>query len=147
MLLRGAVGTAADLAITRLIQRVEAPGFELAMILVSAFGFSPLNWPLLPAALIGFGLAGFRREALFIALTPGAAFISATVKLLVGLVGVSRIYLGHHWASDVLGGYALGTAYLVILAGLYRLTSRRVSAPTPAPSDVLDRVGAADARP
>lgn len=40
--------------------------------------------------------------------------------LLVALVGVSRIYLGHHWASDVVGGYALGTAYLLILLELYR---------------------------
>ena len=43
--------------------------------------------------------------------------------LLVGLVGISRIYLGHHWASDVLGGYALGTAYLLILIEVYRLTT------------------------
>jgi undecaprenyl-diphosphatase len=41
--------------------------------------------------------------------------------LLVGLVGISRIHLGHHWASDVLGGYALGTAYLLLLVEAYRL--------------------------
>jgi undecaprenyl-diphosphatase len=41
--------------------------------------------------------------------------------LLVGLVGISRIHVGHHWASDVLGGYALGTAYLLILIEMYRL--------------------------
>jgi len=40
---------------------------------------------------------------------------------LVGLVGVSRIHLGHHWVSDVVGGYALGTAYLLLLIVLYRL--------------------------
>jgi undecaprenyl-diphosphatase len=43
--------------------------------------------------------------------------------LLVGTIGISRISLGHHWASDVAGGYALGTAYLLILILLYRLTS------------------------
>ncbi len=32
----------------------------------------------------------------------------------VGLVAVSRIYLDMHWLSDVVGGFALGTAYLLI---------------------------------
>jgi undecaprenyl-diphosphatase len=50
--------------------------------------------------------------------------------LLVGLVGVSRIHLGHHWASDVLGGYALGTAFLLLLVEAYRLL---VIAPRPHP--------------
>lgn len=43
------------------------------------------------------------------------------LALLVGLVGLSRIHLGHHWVSDVLGGYALGTAYLLLLVEAYRL--------------------------
>lgn len=41
--------------------------------------------------------------------------------LLVGLVGISRIYLGHHWLSDVLGGYAFGSVYLLLLIETYRL--------------------------
>ena len=32
----------------------------------------------------------------------------------VGLVAASRIYLDMHWLSDVIGGFALGTAYLLI---------------------------------
>ena len=31
----------------------------------------------------------------------------------LGLVAVSRIYLDMHWLSDVIGGFALGTAYLL----------------------------------
>jgi len=46
---------------------------------------------------------------------------------LVGLVGISRIYLGHHWASDVLGGYALGAAYLLLLVEAYYLLVVRPS--------------------
>jgi undecaprenyl-diphosphatase len=41
--------------------------------------------------------------------------------LLIVLVGISRVYLGYHWASDVLGGYALGAAYLLLLIETYRL--------------------------
>lgn len=35
----------------------------------------------------------------------------------VGLVAMSRIYLDTHWLSDVIGGFALGTAYLLIVIG------------------------------
>jgi membrane-associated phospholipid phosphatase len=39
---------------------------------------------------------------------------------LIALVGPSRIYLGHHWLTDVLGSYTLGTGYLATLIGLHR---------------------------
>ena len=42
-----------------------------------------------------------------------AAWTVAT--LIAGLVGFSRLYLGVHWLSDVLGGYALGAAWLAIV--------------------------------
>ncbi|MEX2220217.1 MAG: phosphatase PAP2 family protein [Candidatus Rokuibacteriota bacterium] len=37
-----------------------------------------------------------------------------TCGVAVGLVAVSRIYLDVHWLSDVVGGFTLGTAYLLI---------------------------------
>ena len=41
-------------------------------------------------------------------------------SLLVLLVGLSRIYTGEHWASDVLGAYLLGSLTLVAMLQLYR---------------------------
>ena len=38
----------------------------------------------------------------------------AIAALLVGLIGLSRLYLGLHFVSDVLVGYAIGT---ILLAG------------------------------
>jgi undecaprenyl-diphosphatase len=50
--------------------------------------------------------------------------------LLIVLVGISRVHLGHHWPSDVIGGYALGTAYLLLLVEAYRLLAARETSQT-----------------
>lgn len=53
----------------------------------------------------------------------------AVTTLLVGLialVGPSRIYLGHHWTTDVLASYFLGTSYLIGLIEFYRTARARL---------------------
>ena len=50
--------------------------------------------------------------------------------LLAGLVGLSRLYLGAHWLTDVLGGLALGAAWLFTLLTLSRTTQDYHSGPT-----------------
>ncbi len=40
-----------------------------------------------------------------------ARFVMVSAVLIVAMIGLSRIYLGVHWPSDVLAGWALGFAW------------------------------------
>jgi undecaprenyl-diphosphatase len=53
------------------------------------------------------------------------AFYVLLAALVAGLVGVSRVYLGVHWPSDVLAGWTLGAAWALAVWLLARSLSRR----------------------
>ena len=72
-------------------------------------------------ALAGYGmlayvviLLGGPRSRARTAVVPAAA-------ILVGLIGISRIYLGVHYLSDVVGGYAVGSVWLWLCIGTVQL--------------------------
>ncbi|MEX2425331.1 MAG: phosphatase PAP2 family protein [Thermomicrobiaceae bacterium] len=61
-------------------------------------------------------LLGFRSRS------PLARWFGRLVIVpILALVGPSRIYLGHHWFTDVLGSYLLGSAYLAGLIEAHSL--------------------------
>jgi undecaprenyl-diphosphatase len=45
---------------------------------------------------------------------PAKVYILAVAVLLTALVGVSRVYLGVHWPTDVVAGWALGGVWALI---------------------------------
>ncbi len=68
---------------------------------------------------VGALIAATRRR------TGERLYILAIAGLMTLLVGLSRIALGVHWATDVIGGWALGSAWAVVWLLLVRRLSRR----------------------
>ena len=65
---------------------------------------------------------GFIGFLAFCLLKPSLkrSLLLALIGVPAALIGVSRIYLGAHWASDVLGSYLLGNLTLAATIQLYR---------------------------
>lgn len=82
---------------------------------VLAYGFPSLH-ATLAAVVYGFLSVLIARE-----LSPRWRWpCHAVAVVLISAVGVSRLYLGAHWLSDVLGGILLGLAWVVALGLAYR---------------------------
>jgi len=75
------------------------------------------------------------------------AFITVTVSL-VALIGMSRVLLGVHYLSDVVGAWAVGIAWLGVTAVAFELTRHAAGLPVTDPvTQGLEPEARADLRP
>jgi undecaprenyl-diphosphatase len=68
------------------------------------------------------GFAGFLGFLCYTLFKPswGRSLLMSMMGLLILLMGLSRIYQGQHWFSDVMGAYLLGSLWLALTIKLYR---------------------------
>ena len=116
-LIAALLSTGINLLVKDLIQRPR-PSSSLVHVIATLSDYS------FPSGHVMFytSFFGFIVFLAFILLKPSLkrSLLMAFFALLVLLVGISRIYTGEHWASDVLGAYLLGSLTLVGILQLYR---------------------------
>lgn len=82
------------------------------LVLVHAGGYSfPSGHSMVGAAFYGYLI----YLCIIFFKKPWKQFFSVLLFLLILFIGLSRIYLGVHYASDVIGGFLAGFAWLTIL--------------------------------
>lgn len=131
----------------RIFQR-ERPQFEDPFVIETSWSF-PSGHAM--ASLIGYGLLAYLLWLAMPRLRQRLAIVAA-VTFVVLAIGFSRLYLGAHYFSDVIGGYAAGAVWLsASISGIevFRRRSRPIpvwAASLPDPATTTGREEAAPAR-
>ena len=76
-------------------------------------------------AMIGYGMLSYALTRTVVTGPARRALSHGVAAAAVLAVGVSRVYLGVHYPSDVLGGYAAGLAWLAVCVTGIEVTQRR----------------------
>lgn len=118
-------GTGGVSSVFKRIVRRERPGPQHPHLTVVPANIGGTSFPS-GHVIIYTGVYGFLAylAALWIETKSVRRVVVGSLVALVGLVGTSRVYLGHHWYSDTIASYLLGSTYLIVLTSLYRRVKR-----------------------
>lgn len=105
--------SAIDQLLKVLVRRPRPQGFRL----VEAQGLSfPSGHSMAAMAFYGYGIWLVRCGVCGL---PFGAAIEVAIACVILAVGVSRVYLGVHYTSDVLGGFCLSFTWLILFVHLF----------------------------
>lgn len=118
-------GTGGVSSVFKRIVKRERPGPKFPHLKVAPANIGGTSFPS-GHVIIYTGVYGFLAylAALWIETKSVRRVVVGGLFALVGLVGTSRVYLGHHWFTDTMASYLLGTTYLVALTSAYRKVKR-----------------------
>jgi membrane-associated phospholipid phosphatase len=104
------------------------PRYALALLHGTSFSF-PSGHAM--GSMIGYGFLAYATVLTGKRIGWHKRMIFSLAALLTLLIGVSRVYIGVHFPSDVLGGWAAGLAWLAVCITGYEFVSGRSAAHRP----------------
>jgi len=118
VVLVAAVGSSSLGQLIKIIVHRPRPGADLVTVVqqLSSYSF-PSGHTLTYVAFFGF-LIFLGYTLLKPSFVRGVLFV--ILGGMIALIGISRIYVGDHWASDVIGAYLLGSLWLVLSVYIYQ---------------------------
>jgi undecaprenyl-diphosphatase len=113
-----------DAWLKSLFQR-ERPSFEVSFVKEPTLSF-PSGHSM--ASIVAYGMLGYLLMMVTSGRWPRIAIVAALSLLVLG-IGFSRVYLGAHYFSDVLGGFLAGTVWLACCISSIETVRRRKRRP------------------
>lgn len=98
----------------------------LRLVQVSGYSF-PSGHSMVSAAFYGYLI----YLCILVVKKPWKQLLSSVLLVLIFMIGISRIYLGVHYASDVIGGFLAGFSWLIIFITLLQTYNQKKNKVTP----------------
>ena len=125
-------GIPLNVLIKNLVGRVR-PTSEVVDVILPAVGLSYPSGHAMASVMV-YGFLALMAWIHIVRAGP-RRLVTLTLVGVAGAISLSRIYLGAHWLSDVLGGWAAGLLLLLLLGQAYHAVEGSELAPPPAAAE------------